>query len=172
MNKLTTTLAGLALVAGASIAPAFAQGSFTTNGPFTFTFTPTTTFSVTNLPVAFNSNTDGTTSGFLNLFGGTEVGTSAFYRNVNLSFSPTIGGASTITDTLNFATVNGPSPVDNTFAISSVGISAKGDSFNLTGGTPTAPAVPEASTVISFGALLALGGVAVLRRKAAVKNAA
>ena len=164
MNKLTTTLAGLALVAGASIAPAFAQGDFTTNGPFTFSFAPST-FTVTNLMTSFNPFGGGATStATISLFGGTEVDSTPDYKNVTLTFTP--AGGTTSTDTL--ANVYVVSNGDGTFGIASPGRTAAGDSVNLQAGAP----VPEASTVISFGALLALGGLAVLRRKSVAKNAA
>ena len=169
MNKFTTTLAGLALVAAASVAPAFAQGNFFTNGPFTFSFTPANSFTVTSIPVTFNPMTTGgaNTAGFLTLTGGTGVGTGPVFAGTVLSFSPTQGGAATVTDVEPLTTVV---PIGNgTFSIASVGSSALGDTFNLTGGTPAG--VPEASTVLSFGALLALGGFAVLRRKTAAQAA-
>ncbi len=165
MNKLTSTLAGLALVAGASIAPAFAQGNFTTAGPFTFSFTPVNSFTVSNIPVTYNPFGGTAVSGLLSLSGGTELGTSGLiFSNTQLSF---VGGGQTITGSTPFATVV---PVDGTgtYIIASGGSTTAGDTFNLSGGAP----VPEASTVLSFGALLALGGFAVLRRKAAVKTAA
>ena len=169
MNKLTTTLAGLALVAAASVAPAFAQGNFFTNGPFTFTFSPANSFTVTNIPVTYNSLTaTGLSSGFFSLTGGTEMGTTPVYTNALMSFSPTLGGTPTVTSAVPFTTVVGLG--SGTFSIASVGSTAAGDTFNLTGGTPAA--VPEASTVLSFGALLALGGFAVLRKKTAVSTAA
>ena len=165
MNKLTTTLAGLAFVAAASAVPAFAQGSFTTNGPFTFSFTPANSFTVTNIPVTFNPIGTGTAStGFLTLTGGTGVGTGPVFSGTVLSFSPTVGGTPTVTDVVPFTTVI---PVGSVFSIASVGITTKGDSFTLANGSP----VPEASTVLSFGALLALGGFAVLRRKTAAQAA-
>ena len=161
MNKLTTTLAGLALVAGASIAPAFAQGDFTTNGPFSFTFSPGT-FSVTNLLVNYNpfGTTGASSMATISLFGGTEVGTGEDYKNVTMT--------SSVSPTDTFANVYVVSNGDGTFGIASPGRTTAGDSVNLQGGAP----VPEASTVISFGALLALGGLAVLRRKSVAKNAA
>ncbi len=163
MNKLTTTLAGLALVAGASIAPAFAQGAFFATQPFTFTFTPAS-FSVVAAPVVYNPFNGGTaTTGFLTLAGGTEEGNTVIYDNSKLEFT---SGTTTFTDMVGKTTV-----VDlgnNLYSIASVGATAKDNQFNLVPGAP----VPEASTVISFGALLALGGLAVLRRKSVVKNAA
>ena len=167
MNKVTTILAGLAIVATTSIAPAFAQGNFTTNSPFVFSFSPANSFTAISQPVLYNAvGTTGFSNGFLTLMGGTEVGTSVVYDNVSLSFSPTFGGMPTVTDIIPMTTVV---PLDGTgnYSIASVGFTAKGDNFNVVG----AP-VPEASTVISFGALLALGGLAVLRRKSIVKNAA
>ena len=165
MNKLTTTLAGLALVAAASAVPAFAQGTFTA-APFTFSFTPANSFTVANQAV--NYNPLGTTTiipGFLTLSGGTILSAgSPVYSGVKLSFSPTVGGTATVTDTFNYA-VLASTP---TGYVLTGGPTATGDSVDLTSGAP----VPEASTVLSFGALLALGGFAVLRRKTAVQNAA
>ena len=167
MNKITATAAGLAIVAAASIAPAFAQGSFTTAGPFVFAFSPTNSFTVTNLPVAYNPFGGGAASaGFLTLSGGSGMGMGPVFSNTNLSFSPTLGGAATVTDVVPFSFVV-PVP-GNGYGISSFGPTANQNSFNLRGGNP----VPEASTVLSFGALLALGGFAVLRRKSAVQSAA
>ena len=164
MNKLTTTLAGLALVAAASAVPAFAQGSFTSPS-FTFSFAPANSFTVANQMVTYNPfGTTTTSTGFLTLTGGTEIGTAPVYSGTVLSFSPTLGGTPTVTDTIPFVTLvstpagymlgGGPTTANN--------------SVNLVNGAP----VPEASTVLSFGALLALGGFAVLRRKTAVQNAA
>lgn len=167
MNKVTTILTGLAIVATASIAPAFAQGNFSTNSPFVFSFSPANSFTATDQPVLYNAlGTTGFSNGFLTLTGGTEIGTSVVYSNVSLSFSPTLGGMPTVTDVVPMSTVVA---LDGTglYSLASVGVTAKGDNFNVVG----AP-VPEASTVISFGALLALGGLAVLRRKSIVKNAA
>ncbi len=165
MNKLTTTLAGLALVAGASIAPAFAQGSFTTPGPFVFSFAPST-FTVSSIAVTYNPLAMGSTpiSGFLTLTGGTEIGTSNFYTGTSLSFT---GGSTTVTDS-GLTSIVSQNPLTGQYTITSNSPSPAGNSFVLANGAP----VPEASTVISFGALLALGGLAVLRRKSVVKNAA
>ena len=68
----------------------------------------------------------------------------------------------TLTAPLNFTYNNVPGVGAS---IASIGAASDGTTFNLV------QAVPEASTVVSFGALLALGGLAVLRRKS-VKNAA
>ncbi len=167
MNKITTTLAGLALVAGASIAPAFAQGAFSNFGgtPFVFTFTPTG-FSAINQAVKFNpvaGSVSTIQSGFLTLVSST--GTSPLFFNTSLSFSATPGGPALFTDSVPLTTII---PVGSgNYSIASVNATASGDQYNL-----TAAPVPEASTVISFGALLALGGLAVLRRKSVAKNAA
>ncbi len=167
MNKLTSTLAGLALVAGASVAPAFAQGAFSNTTPFVFSFTPTS-FTATNVLVNYNPVGGGSVStGFLSLSGGTEVGSSSFYQNVNLSFATTPGGTPAFTDVISAANVPF-NPIAGNYDINSINASAKGDQFNLSAGSP----VPEASTVLSFGALLALGGLAVLRRKTVAKSAA
>ncbi len=172
MNKLTTTLAGLALVAGASIAPAFAQGNFSTPGPFQFTFIGTpgvagSSFLINAIPVSYNPlNSVQTLSGLLTLSGGKEIGTGPLYSGVNLSFTPTGGATPTVTDTFAFtAAVN---TVTSGYGFANFNVGANGSNFNLLQGQP----VPEASTVISFGALLALGGLAVLRRKSVAKNAA
>ena len=166
MNKLATTLAGLALVAGASIAPAFAQGAFFASQPFTFTFTPgNTSFNVTGIAVTYNPLGGATPStGFLTLTGGTlQSGSSVIYDNTQLAFA---NSTTSFSDVVAQTTVNDLG--NGTFSIASVGATAKGDQYNLVPGAP----VPEASTVISFGALLALGGLAVLRRKSVAKNAA
>ena len=172
MNKLTTTLAGLALVAGASIAPAFAQGAFSdlgTTPPFVFSFIGTgagSSFSAISQAVNYNAlGTTGSTPGFLTLTGGAEIDGSVVYQNTNLSFSTTKGGPALFTDVIGLTTVV-PLTGGN-YSIASVNASASGNQYNL-----TAAPVPEASTVISFGALLALGGLAVLRRKSVAKNAA
>jgi hypothetical protein len=173
MNKLTTTLAGFALVAGASIAPAFAQGAplvpttgnYFNNVGFSFTEPTPTTFAITNIAAFFNSAATSTlTPGLLSLTG-TELGTTSGYTNVNLTFTPT-GSTKTSVETLDFITV-----ATNPFTGSTVfsgGPDSVGNNITLNSGSP----VPEASTVLSFGALLALGGLAVLRRKSAVQNAA
>lgn len=175
MNKLTTTLAGLALVAGASIAPAFAQGNFFTPGPFQFSFLPSpgipgSSFAVTAIPVSYNALSGGSTVlGTLSLFGGSEQDGGSLYTGTKLSFTPAGGTAPTVTDTFNYVVVANTGAQG--YGIANFGVGAQGSTFNLIQGTPT-PAVPEASTVISFGALLALGGLAVLRRKSVAKNAA
>lgn len=164
MNKLTTTLAGLALVAGASIAPAFAQGSFFATQPFTFTFSPSS-FSLVSIPVTYNPFGGGASStGALTLTGGKQEGTSVIYDNTNLLFT---NATTSFTDVIGQTTVVNLG--NGSYSIASVGATAKGDQYNLVPGAPAA--VPEASTVISFGALLALGGLAVLRRKSVAKNA-
>lgn len=170
MNKLTTTLAGLAIVATASIAPAFAQGNFFTPGPFNFTFTPGVPGSTyfVSTPVTFQGlNSAANVPGILTLSGGSELDGGPVYTNTLLSFVGIGSGAgTTLSDTVPFSIIGFTGT--SGYGIASFGISPKGDNFNLLQGQP----VPEASTVISFGALLALGGLAVLRRKSVVKNAA
>ncbi len=166
MNKLTSTLAGLALVAGASIAPAFAQGAFSnlsTGAPFVFSFTPTG-FTAINQLVNYNPANGGVkTTGLLSLTG-TASSSSDIFTNTLLSFTPTGGGAG-FTDTVPLTVIFPLS--DGQYTIDSTQATGAGDQYNL-----TAAAVPEASTVLSFGALLALGGLAVLRRKSVAKSAA
>ena len=177
MNKLTATLAGMAAVAVASAVPTFAQsttlGNFTANGPFVFALSPTT-FSVNSISATFNPMMTGFApeTGLLSITGGTAVANSNEFTGSTLSFMP-MNSATTVTQTVD-AFVN---PLGNgTDFISGFGLPTAfsgGFSFALQPGTPTGGApVPEASTVLSFGALLALGGLAVLRRKTAVKTAA
>lgn len=177
MNKVTSTLAGLALVAGTSIAPAFAQtgsqGNFFTPGPFQFSFigTPGTagsSFLVSAIPVTENTlDTTGVKTGLLTLSGGKEIDGGSLYSGVMLSFAPSNGNP-VVTDTFNFVSLANTG--SQGYGIANFGLGNNGSTFNLIQGTPAA--VPEASTVLSFGALLALGGLAVLRKKTAVKNAA
>jgi len=170
MNKITSTLAGLAIVAGASIAPAMAQGNFTNNNaPFTFSFVPGTSFSVNSLPATFNpSGTGAPVVGTLSITGtgGTAMN---FFQTVSLIFNPTAGGTLADNTFLSGAFVT-RNPLTGLFGIASNGTSIVGNSFNLAPGT--ASPVPEASTTVSFGALLALGGLAVVLRRKGVKNAA
>ena len=165
MNKFTTTIAGLAIVAAATVAPAFAQGAFFATQPFTFAFAPANSFTLTNINVTYNPFAGGASqTGLLSLSGGTqEVGSTVIFDNTNLMFT---SGTTTFADTVAQTTIV---PLKNgSYSIASVGATSAGNQFNLVPGAP----VPEASTVISFGALLALGGIAVLRRKSVAKNAA
>lgn len=164
MNKFTTTIAGLAIVAAATVAPAFAQGAFFSTQPFTFSFLPANSFTISNIPVTYNPFGGGNSStGFLTLSGGTEQGNTVIYNNTMLSFT---NNSTTFSDVVPLTTVV---PLGNgSYSIASVGATSLGNQYNLVPGAP----VPEASTVISFGALLALGGIAVLRRKSVAKNAA
>ena len=159
MNKITTTLAGLAVLATASAIPASAQ-TFTAPAPFTFSYSPTT-FSVNSITAMFNPLVGSTIMGTLSLTGGTSTN-GISYTGTTLSF---VGGGFTDTETgiTAFVFPNGPT----TDLISGT---TPFTSFVLSPGT--AAPVPEASTVISFGALLALGGLAILRRKSTVQNAA
>lgn len=176
MNKIATTLlAGVALAAIA-VAPASAQtaapNAFTNVGNSLPTFSfgaGNNTYSLTNAAAAFNpGNGSASTIGTLSLMGsGLVAGSTYNYTTTALSFVPN-GGGTTLTET-------GPTNVtlfgnSVTFSALDGGFSGSGntgDRLNLAY-TTTAP-VPEASTVISFGALLALGGLAVLRRKSVAR---
>ena len=172
MNKLTATLAGMAAVAAVSAVPASAQtlGNFTATVPFTFTLSPTA-LSVNSIAATFNPMMTGAAPemGLLSITGGTAVPNTSEFTGSTLSFTT---GGTTVTQTVD-AFVN---PIGNgTDFISGFGLPTAfsgGFSFDLQPGTPNAAPVPEASTILSFGALLALGGLAVLRRKTAVKTAA
>lgn len=156
MNKITSTLAGIAIVAAAGIVPAFAQGVLTTPpGTFTFAnnagaFTATSTAPVTYNPVGGTQ----TTANFSLM--GTQIGTSSFFNSTSLTITPVGGSVFTEPTSIQFQVSTTPSGLTT---INSTGAAPDGTAFNL------AQPVPEASTVISFGALLALGGLAVLRRK-------
>ena len=166
MNKISATLTGLALVAGASIAPAFAGGgvfSTSTVTPPKGTFVDTTTsYSFLTSDATYSVGTNSLV-GTLSLIG-TEVGTGPFYTTT-LDFT---SGTSSIQETGTTIVFPGPdqkAPLSPTnFKIADAGNFTFGD--RLTVG-PFANPVPEASTVLSFGGLLALGGLAFLRRKTA-----
>ena len=172
MNKITSILAGIATVAAVSVAPAFAQGNlFSPPGTFSFvnsasgvtvtgsgeTFNPTAIGASPITPVSFT------------LTGTTIVGFPSFYNLTNLTITGTnVGGSGvgtyTETNPVQFSILT--TPAGGT-TISSFGATSAGTTFNLV----SAP-VPEASTTISFGALLALGGLALVLRRKGVKNAA
>ncbi len=175
MNKISTSiLAGVALAAIAA-APVSAQtttpNAFTNVGSAlpTFSFGPgNTTYTLTNAAAAFNpGNGTASTLGTLSLMGsGLVAGSTYNYTTTALSFVPNSGG-NTLTET---------GPTNVTLFGNSVTFSALDGGFSGSGNTGdrlnlsynVAP-VPEASTVISFGALLALGGLAVLRRKSVAR---
>ena len=170
MNKITSILAGVATVAAVSVAPAFAQGNlFSPPGAFTFTMPTATTFSATGSNDSYNPVNSTTTQVVGFTLTGTEVGSSNTYLLNSLIIGTTPINASLFTynptnNALFFTFSNTPNtPV----AISSLGADNTATTFNL-----VAPAVPEASTTISFGALLALGGLALVLRRKGVKNAA
>ena len=173
MNKITSTLAGLAIVATASIAPAFAQGTFTySGGPTAFTFSAGTPggISLSAIPVLFNAVSGANSTGTLTLSGGTEqFGATGFvgtFTGVTETFVPTSGPLLGFSDT-GTAFVSQRSATTYDIASDTTTYTASGTSFDLVPGSP----VPEASTVVSFGALLALGGLAVVLRRKGVKNA-
>ena len=170
MNKITSTLAGLALAATASVVPAFAQGNlFSPPGTFTFV-TSGATLTATGSGETFNPTAIGAspiTPVSFTLVGSSIGGSTTFYNLTSLVITgANVGGAG-----VNTFTESGPltfsvlAPPSGSVAISSIGAAADGTTFNL-----VAP-VPEASTVISFGALLALGGLAVVLRRKGVKSA-
>lgn len=165
MNKLTSTLAGLALVAGASVAPAFAQGAFLPSSSGTFSFVGSS-FAVNGITASYyNFATNTLYTGTANITGGTaQAAHPDSYDFSTLTFTD---GTYNLTDIGTAAlTFTGTAPTQL------VSVSA-GNGFNnsFKFGQYKVPAVPETSTVASFGVLLALGGVALLRRKS-VKNAA
>ena len=176
MNKLTSTLAGLALVAGASIAPACAQGTFTFPGPGTFTFIVSpggfVATQATQIPVVFNPTAGAISTGTLSLSGGLEQfgapGIAGTYTNVTEVYTPGTGPLAGFADT-GTVFVSQRSATTYDLASDTTTFTNSGTSFDLVPGTP--PAVPEASTTASFGLLLALGlgglVVAARRRKRA-----
>ena len=172
MNKITSILAGIATVAAVSVAPAFAQGNlFSPPGTFSFT-TSGSNISVTGTGETFNPtavNASPITPVSFTLTGTGVSGFPTFYNLTNLTITGTnVGGTgiNTFTETgsLQFSVLTAPS---GGATIASLGAAADGTTFNL-----APPAVPEASTTISFGALLALGGLALVLRRKGVKNAA
>ncbi len=178
MNKITSTLAGIAVVAAAGIVPAFAAPMVlgtVSSPPGTFSFTNTgsgaaSTISVTGAGATYNPS----------LLAPDPLATSLTTFMLNGTFVSANGG-------VNFYNATSFTGTDNLGTALSDSFSGAGDSLVFS----TAPAfpsgfqvnsqaadqatqlainlgpapVPEASTVISFGALLALGGLAVLRRK-------
>ena len=175
MNKITSTLAGLAFVATASIAPAFAQGTFTySGGPIPFTFSAGVGgLSVSAIPVFFNSSVPGVanSSGVLVLSGGTQAfgsGTFGTFTGVTETFTPTspaIGPLGAFSD-VGTVFVSQRSATTFDLASDTTTFTTSGTNFDLVPGSP----VPEASTTASFGLLLALGlggiVVAAKRKKA------
>jgi len=167
MNKITSTLTGLALAATASVVPAFAQGNlFSPPGSFTFV-TSGATLTATGTGETFNQTAVGSapiTPVSFTLTGSSIGGSSTFYNLTSLVINgANVGGAGVNTFTETGAlTFSALAPPSGGVAISSIGAAADGTTFNLV----SAP-VPEASTVVSFGALLALGGLVLVtaRRK-------
>ena len=174
MNKITSTLAGIALATGVGIAPAFAQAPtpgflFTPpNGSSSFTFSGagTSSFIATSGSVGFNpSGTGATTTTSFSLTGTLISG--SLYQVTSLTFNPAGGVPNIEVNPLQFTVFSLPS---GAVSLASVGSATDGTGFNLL----SAP-VPEASTVVSFGGLLALGGLALAaakRKKTGVKTAA
>ncbi len=171
MNKFTSTLAGLALVAGASIAPAFAQDNggnlFAPPGTFSFVTNSTGMLTASGSGETFNTLT-GPTASFapvsFTLTGQLVAGTIFNLTSFNVTSNGTTVDSLDGNSGLLF--VASSAPGGGQF-LSSIGASRGGTTFNLV----NAP-VPEASTTVSFGVLLALGGLAVVLRRKGVKNAA
>jgi hypothetical protein len=176
MNKITSTLTGLALVAAASVAPAFAGGGFSPSGTGTFTATPTS-FTLSGVSASYFDFTAGALyTGTASVIGGTqEVAHPTAFDSSVLSFTGTeTFPAAGATNGFSF-TDSGTAVLTFTGSGASQVVTVSGgkgfsNSFKF-GDYPDPAAVPEASTVASFGVLLALGSLAVLRRKS-VKNAA
>jgi len=173
MNKITTALAGLALAAGASVAPAMAQGNlFSPPGTFSFSMPTATTFSASGNNDSFNALNSTTTQTVGFTLTGTQIGATNVFMLNSLVITP----VGSVNPTFTFNPTN--NPLDFSFtnvagvpvAIASLGADNTGTTFNLVGGTASAP-VPEASTTASFGLLLALGlgglAIAAKRKKAA-----
>lgn len=174
MNKITTSiLAGVALAAIAA-APASAQSAFTnvSGSPLPpFSFGPgNSTYSLTGATANYNPTTGNTLTGTLSLMGsGLVAGSSYNYNTTTLNFVATDGTTFNETGPSNVSLFTNTAGVTSyTFSALDGGFSGSnhtGDRLNLSYVAP----VPEASTVISFGALLALGGLAVLRRKSVAR---
>ena len=170
MNKITL-LAGVALAAAAA-APASAQNgifnSTTTTLP-TFAFgAGNSSYTLTNAPVTYFTGTGQAavgTPGTVTLSGtGLVAGSQYTYASTTLSFTPSAGAGFTETGATNVNQYNG----FTTFSAVG-GTLSNGDRLNLSYSPLATPPVPEAGTVVSLGVLLALGGLAVLRRKSAVR---
>ena len=174
MNKIASALAGLAVVAGASLTPAFAQGAFTSNpgSPASFTFSPAS-FTLTGAPADFFDGMGTFTDGTVDLTSTSTASGPNFSYNTTLNFQPSGGKAFAPETGVALVTFNGTGAARTvTFSNENIqGFGPNGNTLNLSYPTPATAPVPEAGTALSFGALLVLGGVAVLRRKA-VKNAA
>ena len=173
MNKITSTLAGLAFVATASIAPAFAQtGTFTFAGgstPFFFTGAGAAGLFLSPIAVSFNSTTGPNSTGFLSLAGGSLLfgssGLVGTYGGVTETYTPGTGPLTAFSDS---GTVFVSQRSATTFDLASdtTTFTTSGTNFDLVPGVP----IPEAATTTSFGLLLALGlgglVVAAKRKKA------
>ena len=165
MNKITSTLAGLALVATVSVVPAFAQGNlFSPPGTFSFT-TVGSTLTASGSGDSFNPmGTTGVIPASFTLTGTLVAGNIFSVTNYQV-LDATSNVLATLAPGSGLLFVAGTTTNGGQF-VSSIGASSNGNTFNL-----VAAAVPESSTVVSFGALLALGGLAVVLRRKSVKSA-
>lgn len=112
---------------------ALAQGSFSTNKPFTLSFDKIHAFTLTAIPVTYKPTHGAAISGFLTLSGTPSGQSFNVFSNVRLSFSPTADGIATVTDTFSCGTVILIGA--NLYCLASVGTGAGGNSFNLNGGS-------------------------------------
>ena len=87
MNKITSTLAGLAIVATVSVAPAFAQGNLF-SPPGTFTFTDGGTFTASGSGDGYNPVGGVATTASFTLTGSLISGTSNAYKVTSLVITP------------------------------------------------------------------------------------
>ena len=123
-------VAGLALLT--PLRSASAQGTFTTNKPFLVSVDKVRAFTLTGIPVIYTPLHGPVTSGFLALSGTPDSRTLTLFSSVRLSFSPTLGGPPTVTDTFPHGLVTAVGA--NLYHLASLGTSAQGNSFNLHGG--------------------------------------
>ncbi len=177
MNKITTSiLAGVALAALAA-APASAQSTFSNvaGTPLpAFSFGPgNTTYTLSGATAAYNPTNGAAIFGTLSLSGsGLVAGSTYNYNTTNLVFTQNGTGGAVFNESgpTNVSLYTSPTTGVTSYTFSALdggfsGSGHTGDRLNLS----YVAAVPEASTVISFGALLALGGLAVLRRKSVAR---
>lgn len=193
MTKMTKTLMGtavaLALAAGAGVAPAFAgtttesftqisgaqQFSFNnTNGMFSFDVPVNITGTMDNGILSINGTTSGPVTTFGTISSESAINSTFSFANFTGSagnFSSSSVASGSLIDQGNTTGVslgNGTQAFTFGGTVPGFTLGSSSGFFPVSGGSgslTTSNPVPEASTVVSFGALLALGGLAVLRRK-------